>query len=112
MSFVAVAFLYPLLLAVLSTGAGLVVEALAGLRLPSTLLPAGGFALLLIVSQFTVISSATAPTTPWVLALLTIAGFVIGRGSVRARWSERRTGWWWAPAAAVACYVTVALPLI
>jgi hypothetical protein len=112
MSFIDAAFLYPLLLAVLSLGAGLVVETLAGFRLPAALVPVSGFAALLVVSQFPVLSSATATWTPWVLVALAIVGFILGRSSIRTRWSNRGRWWWVAPGAAAATYLTVALPLI
>ncbi len=112
MSFVTVAFLYPVLLVILSSGAGLLVERVVALRLPTLLVPASGFAALLVVSQYTVLSSSVAPVTPWVLAALALLGFALGRGAVRERWSARRRGSWVVPLGAAACYVTVALPLI
>jgi hypothetical protein len=112
MSFIVVAFIYPLLLAALSLGAGLVVEALSGFRLQAALLPACGFAALLVVSQFTVLSPAIAPASPWILVAVAILGFALGRHSLHIRWSNRGRHWWIVPAAGAASYLTVALPLI
>lgn len=112
MSFLAVAFLYPLLLSVLSAGAGLLVERLGGLQLPAVLVPVAGFGTLVVVSQFTVLSPTIAPLTPWLLLICALGGFALGRESLRARWRARTPGRWLAPTAAVASYVTVALPLI
>ena len=112
MNFIAVAFLYPLLLAILSTGAGVLVERLGGLRFPAPVVPAVGFGALLVASQFAVLIPAIAPLTPWLLVVVALCGFALGWGSLRGRWLDRTGDWWLVPLAAVAAYVTVALPLI
>jgi hypothetical protein len=112
MSWFAVAFVYPLLLAVLCTGTGLVVEWASGARLPAALIPVSGFAAALILTQFTVLIPAVAPASPWILAVVAVAGYVLRRAALRERWVSRRSGWWLAPGAAALCYLVVAAPLI
>ncbi|MGO9960230.1 MAG: hypothetical protein ACLP50_30365, partial [Solirubrobacteraceae bacterium] len=112
MTFVAVTFVYPLILAALSGGTGLLVERLAGLRLPAKLIPAAGFGAMVVVSQLAVLSPAVAPATPVVLVIAALCGYVAGRESLRARWRVRARGYWLGSAAAAAAYITVALPLI
>jgi len=104
---------FPLLLAALALGGGLLVERLSGLALPAALLPALGFAVLVVVSQFTTWSATLAPATPWILALLALSGFALGwRTGVAARWRARGRWWWTAPAAGVGAYLTVSAPVI
>jgi hypothetical protein len=104
---------FPLLLAILCLGAGLLVERAAGIRLPPGLLPVVGFAALVVVSQFTEWSSALAPATPWFLVALALGGFLLlGRRPAAARWRARSRGWWLAPASAIAAYLTVSAPVI
>jgi hypothetical protein len=113
MHFLMVVAVFPLLLAVLSLGAGLLVERAAGVRLPALLLPALGFAALVVVSQFTTWSSTLAPATPWVLLALALAGFALAwRDGLLERVRGRASGWWFAPAAGVAAYVTVSAPVL
>jgi hypothetical protein len=104
---------FPLLLAILALGTGLLVERAAGTRLPSPLIPACGFAVLVVVSQFTTWSGTLAPATPWIILVLALAGFAVHRPSALAeRWRSRGRGWWLAPAAALAAYVTVIAPIL
>ncbi len=106
---------FPLLLAVLALGMGLLVEHLAGVRLPSALLPVLGFGGLIVVSQFTTWPASTtlAPATPWILLALALTGFLLAwRNGLAARWRARGGGWWLAPGAALAAYLTVSAPMI
>src|SRR5947209_18238480 len=112
MSFVVVVVVFPLLLAVLSLGAGLFVESVVRVRLPAPLVPAIGFGALIVVSQMTVLSGTIAPATPWILAAIAIGGVVLSRGTLRERWASRGATWWMPAAAAAAAYLTVAAPLI
>jgi hypothetical protein len=112
MSFPVVAFGYPLLLAILCIGTGLLVERTTGVRMPAALVPLTGFSALVVISQFTVLSSVSAPLTPEVLALVSLVGFALDRGAVLARWRKGSSNRWWLPLAAAATYLTVASPLI
>ncbi|MGH2952081.1 MAG: hypothetical protein ACRDKX_08560, partial [Solirubrobacterales bacterium] len=51
---------FPLVLTVLALGAGLLVEAAAGKRLPGSLLPALGLATIVVTAQFLALADATA----------------------------------------------------
>jgi hypothetical protein len=105
-------FVFPLLLAVLSLGAGLLVQRLAGVVLPALLLVPLGFAAIVGVSQLTTWSGVTAPLAPFVLVGLALAGAAVGRRDALARWRGRRSGWWWGWTAGLAAYVTAAAPVI
>jgi hypothetical protein len=111
-SFLAVVVVFPLLLALLCLGSGLLVGRLAGTRLPAPLLPAVGFGALVVVSQFTTRASATAPLTPWALLALALVGFAVGRRELAERWRARGRGYWWLPLGAVFAYVLAGAPVI
>jgi len=89
MMFVLTAFVYPCVLAVLCVGAGLAVDRCSGGFLPGLLLPAVGAAALIAVSQLATYASPVAPATPYLLAAVAAAGFVLGRN--RARMLLRRS---------------------
>jgi hypothetical protein len=112
MSFIAVVAVFPALVVVLSTGGGLLVESATGLRLPFLLVPVVGFAALIVISQFTVLSASTAALTPWGLVVVALVGYGIARKELAERWRSRSGGSWQAPVAAIAAYATVAMPLI
>jgi hypothetical protein len=82
--FIATAFAYPLALAVLCIGAGLLVNRVSGGFLPALLLPSVGAAALIAVSQVETYFSFAAPGTPYVIALLALAGLVLERRRLRA----------------------------
>jgi hypothetical protein len=112
MSFLVVAIVFPLLLALLATGTGLLVQLAAGFVLPAALIPAVGFGAMIVISQFTVLAPGVAPLTPWVLAIVAIAGFVAARRGLRDRWRGRAPGLWLLAGAGVLSYLTVASPLL
>ncbi len=76
--FAATTLAYPCVLALLCTGAGLLVDRLSGSGLALALLPAIGAATLIGVSQLTTHFSAAAPATPYVLAAVALIGFGAG----------------------------------
>jgi hypothetical protein len=103
--------LYPCLLALLCVGAGLLIDRAGGGFLPGALLPAVGAAALIAVSQLTTYSVFAAPATPYVLALIAIAGFALGRRRIRTlarQW--RRCGW--QLAVPVLAYVAAIAPVL
>jgi hypothetical protein len=112
MSFLIAVFGYPLILLILSVGAGLLVEWAAGRRLPVALLPAAGFAALIVLSQIIVLSGATAPLTPIVLVVLAGLGYAVGLRPLRERWRQRSPGRWSTPVAGAVSYLATAMPLI
>lgn len=92
--FALTALAYPCVLALLCIGAGLLIDRVSGRWLPGMLLPVVGAAGLIAVSQLTTYTTFTAPATPYALAAIAVAGFVLGwqplSGCVRG-W--RRYGW-------------------
>ncbi len=75
---------YPLALALLCLGAGLLVDRLSGRFLPAGLLASIGAAALIALSQLSTYASRIAPATPYLLLALALAGFALGRARVRA----------------------------
>jgi hypothetical protein len=82
--FVLATLVYPCVLALLCVGAGLLVDRVSGGFLPGVLLPAIGAAALIGLSQLTTYSVFAAPATPYLLALLAVAGFALGWTRVAA----------------------------
>jgi hypothetical protein len=69
--------LFPALVTLLALGVGRVVEAGAGRRLPFALLPAIGFAGIVVVGQFLTLADATAELTVPVVVALAAAGLAL-----------------------------------
>jgi hypothetical protein len=82
--FVLTTLVYPLVLALLCAGAGLLVDRLSAGWLPAMLLPAIGAAALIAVSQLSTYVTPLAPATPYLLLLAALAGFLLGRTRARA----------------------------
>ncbi len=82
--FVLTALVYPCLLAALCIGAGLAVDRLSGSFLPAALLPSVGAAALIAVSQLTTYAAPLARATPYVIAVVSMGGFALGRARARA----------------------------
>jgi hypothetical protein len=78
--FVASALLYPLVLAALCAGAGLLVDRFSGGFLPAPLLLSVGAGALIGVSQLSTYFSAIAPATPYVIAAVALIGFALAWG--------------------------------
>ncbi|MDP9319257.1 MAG: hypothetical protein M3O94_09360, partial [Actinomycetota bacterium] len=96
---------YPLVLAALSLGCGLLLQQAVGRPLPGVLLVPVGFALIVVAASFTTMGNATARfTTPFVVALA-IAGFAVSF-DYRARIDP------WAAGAAVAVFAVYAAPIV
>jgi hypothetical protein len=112
MTYLLAVFAFPLLVAALSSGFGLLVERIAGWRVPALLLAPLGFAAIIGVTQLTTWADPLAAATPWIVLAVGVAGFVLARGELRARWSARRSGWWWGPAAGVAAYLIANAPVV
>ncbi len=75
---------YPLALALLCTGAGLLVDRCSGAFLPAALLPSVGAAALIGVSQLSTYFTGVARATPYLLLAAALAGFALGRPRARA----------------------------
>ena len=77
---------FPVVLVVIYSGCGLAVEALVGTRLPGALLPALGFAAIVVAGQFLTLIESTAGLTTPLVVVLALAGLclaVIGRRPLR-----------------------------
>jgi hypothetical protein len=109
--FVLTALIYPVVLAALCIGAGLLVDRCSGSFLPAALLPAVGAAALIGVSQLTTYVAPIAPATPVVLAVVAIAGFALERDRVRAL-VQRFPAHAWGLAVPVLAYVLALAPVL
>jgi hypothetical protein len=105
MTYITAWILLPLLLLVLSAGCGLLLERLAGIRLPGVLVPAAGLAVVILVAQAPTTFDATAElAVPIVLAVAT-AGLILS-----LPWERGRVDWW-AIAAGAGAYVFLSAPV-
>ena len=82
--FVLTTLVYPVVLALLCVGAGLLVYRASATDLPAMLLPVIGAAALIVVSQLTTYVTPVAPATPYLLVAVALGGWVLGWGRVRA----------------------------
>ncbi len=82
--FVLTTLVYPVVLAFLCVGVGLLVDRLSGGLLPALLLPAVGAAGLIAVSQITTYIVAPAPATPYVMLAVALLGIALGRRRLMA----------------------------
>jgi hypothetical protein len=80
--FAATAFAYPLVLALLCVGAGLLIDRVSGRFLHPLLLPSVGAAALIALSQLETDIVFAARATPYVMAVIAAAGFVLERRRV------------------------------
>src|SRR5258708_33780419 len=76
--FVLTTLVYPVALAALCLGAGLLVDGCSGRFLPASLLLPVGAATLIGISQLSTYLPALAPATPYVLLAAALAGFALG----------------------------------
>jgi hypothetical protein len=97
---------YPLLLAALAVGAGLLVDRVVG-PLPGALLPALGLALLIATVSIVTYWGAIAPFAPIAALLVAAAGVALGWGRLRSVRPD-----WWVVAASVAVYLIVCAPIL
>ena len=74
---------YPLVLALLCLGTGLLVERASGVHLPGALLLGLGVAALIGATQLLTYVPAIAPATPVLIALLAAAGLILSRAQLR-----------------------------
>ena len=95
---------FPLVLALLSLGCGLLVERASGLRLPGPLLLPLGLALLIVEANLVTMRGATAQLAAPLAVALAIAGF--GLRTRRPRLDA------WAIGAAVAVFAVYAAPIV
>jgi hypothetical protein len=82
--FVLTALVYPVVLALLCVGAGLLVDWVSGGVLAGMLLAVVGAGALIVVAQLSTYAPALAPATPYLLVAVAALGWALGRGRVRA----------------------------
>jgi hypothetical protein len=85
-------FAYPLALALLCAGAGLLVDRCSERCLPAVLLPSVGAAALIALSQLSTYITPLARATPYLLAAAAVAGFALGRARLGALLERLRDG--------------------
>jgi hypothetical protein len=102
---------YPCVLALLCVGAGLLVDRAGGGWLPGMLLPAVGAAALVAVSQLSTYIAPLAPATPYVLAIVALAGWALGRPKALAYLHDRRR-WRWQLMVLVLAYLAALAPVL
>jgi hypothetical protein len=98
--------LFPLLLGVLCLGCGLLLEQVAGVRLPGAIVPAAGLAVLIVAVHFTTLSDATAELSVPLVVALAVVGLALA-----PPW-QRGTVDRWALGAALAVFAVFATPVV
>jgi hypothetical protein len=106
MTLVACWLLFPLILALLSIGCGLLLDRVSGATLPGTLLAPTGLALIIVVIAFATMTDATAELSVPAVVALAVAGF-----GFSLPWRERRLDPW-ALVAATATFAVYAAPVV
>ena len=99
--------IFPLVLALLTLGTGLLVEIIAGRRLPGTLLLPAGYALIVVAAQLPAQADATAELGPPLVVALTVAGLALGAERLRDSRPDP-----WAAGCAVAVFAVFAAPVV
>jgi hypothetical protein len=84
----------------------LLVERLAGARLPGALVAPVGFAALIVLAGLTTLGGGTARVAPWLCLAVALAGFALA-GRARLRGIDR-----WAPAAAAGLFLVYGAPVL
>jgi hypothetical protein len=110
--FVVTTLVYPLLLAALCLGAGLLTDRFSGGFLPAPLLPALGAATLIGLSQLSTYVDVLAPSTPYLFAAAAIAGFALARARVRTLMGRTREQPWPVLASAAVYMIAIAPVLL
>jgi hypothetical protein len=82
--FLLTVFVYPIVLAVLCGGAGLLLDRASGRVLPSLLLPIAGIATLVGVTQLCTAISSLAPASPYIVAACGLCGLAWERERLKA----------------------------
>lgn len=77
MTLIACWLLFPLVLAFVSLGCGLLLEIVSGVRLPGALVPGAGLAVIIVVTHFTTLSDGTAELSVPLLVALAIPGVAL-----------------------------------
>ncbi len=102
---------YPLALALLCAGAGLLIDRCSGGFLPAALLPGVGAAGLIALSQLSTYVSPLAAATPYLIAVAAVSGFVLARSRAR-RLIERLRARWRLAGLPVLAYLLALAPVL
>ncbi|HTC73675.1 MAG TPA: hypothetical protein VK655_12370, partial [Solirubrobacteraceae bacterium] len=102
---------YPVVLALLCVGAGLLVDRCSGGWLPGALLPTVGVAALIALSQLTTYVPHLVAATPYVMAAAALAGFALAWPRVRMLARNWRR-WRWQTVAPVLAYLLALAPVL
>jgi hypothetical protein len=106
MSLVAAWALFPAVLLLLATGAGLLVERMAGVRLPGALLPVTGLALVIVACQFVTLAKWTAEFIVPLAIVLALLGGLLGGRELVGRFDP------WAGAVGFGAFAAFAAPIV
>ena len=106
MTLLAAWLVLPLLLALLALGCGLLLEQVARIRVPGALLLPLGLAVVIVLSQLTTSTDATAELTVPLVVALAVAGMALSPPWRRGRVQP------WVAGAAVAVYLIYAAPVV
>ena len=109
--FILSALVYPIVLATLCIGAGLLVDRCSGGFLPGALLPTVGAAGLIALSQLTTYLAAVAQATPYAMVAVALAGFALAQRRVRTL-ARRWRAWSLQLVAPVLAYVLALAPVL
>src|SRR5271165_4196063 len=109
--FVLTTLVYPVVLAALCIGAGLLVDRCCGGWLPGLLLPSIGAAALIGLSQLTTYVAPAARATPYLMATAAAGGFALARPRARVL-AGRLREYPWQPVAPVLAYLLALAPVL
>src|SRR4051812_48997028 len=98
---------FPIVLAALCAGCGLLLDALAGGHIPGALVAPAGLATIVVVAQVPTLWDVTAEMTTSLVLALAIAGFALSR-----RWRGRTDGFPWALVTAIGVFAVYAAPIV
>jgi hypothetical protein len=105
--FVVATVLFPLLLAVLALGGGLLVDRIVGQAVPGVLLAVVGLAALVVVAELCSQWEATAALAPYAFVAVGAGGLIAGRRRLLAARPD-----WWLVGATAAVYAMVCAPVL
>src|SRR5256712_12694852 len=97
---------FPLALGVVALGCGLLLEEASAVRLPTSLVPAAGLAVIVVAVSFTTMADATAELSIPLVIALAVAGFLLS-----PPWKGRELDGW-AVASAFAVFAAFAAPVV
>src|SRR5919204_4074361 len=97
---------FPVVLALLSLGCGLLLEFAAGARLPGALLPCAGLAVVIVAAHFPALTGTTAELSAPLVVALAVVGFAVSLPDRRLRPDP------WAVAAALGAFAVFAAPFV